>query len=195
MLGSNRKQALPQNSTVPGFEFRHSHTSPALSSVPPWTVFTNIALEPLYLIYWLPYCTWASVHTCCQLRRCFVDTILLYKHRDVCLSSVARQWGRITQQIKVSSFFFMAAFLWASPSSPVSSLLPLGSHFSVLVSSPGSSVVPWGSSLAQQGFWAPSSHCTYTDRASCWHQWLCSETAQAAPPASLLDQSPECMDK
>lgn len=62
-------------------------------------------------------------------------------------------------------------------------LVPLGSNFSVPVSSPGSFVVPWGSSLAQHGFQAPSSHCTDADGASCWHQWLCSETAQAAPPA------------
>lgn len=33
MFVSNRKQALPQNSPAPGFEFRHPQTCPALSSI------------------------------------------------------------------------------------------------------------------------------------------------------------------
>lgn len=85
----------------------------------------------------------------------------------------------------------MAAFAKASPSSPVYKLVPLAD----ISQCQAHLWCPEGSSLAQHGFQAPSSHCTYADCASCWHQWLYSRTAQAAPPAWMLDQSPECMDK
>lgn len=79
MLASNRKQALLQNSPVSGFEFRHLQTCPAQSSVAThssiyphcsWTPLSNI-LDSI--------CTRRLLFTCCQLRTCFVNTILLYK--------------------------------------------------------------------------------------------------------------------
>lgn len=200
MLASNRKQALPQNSPVPGFEFQRSQTCPAQSSI--------ATLSDIY-----QYCSWtplsnilASVCACSPLltRVASLEGALLIPFfRTNSKTSVCLLLQGIEAEIQENKeshypFFSTAAFAWASPSSPVSNLaspwltvLHVSQFLRLTCGALRQQLSPlWlPSSQPQLHLCSPTPHADTTDCATspfrqfiqlnCW----------------LLEQCPECMAK
>lgn len=126
---------------------------------------------------------WISVHTCCQRRRCLVDTIPLTNMK---MFDCLLLWGNEAESHNKRIILLFHGSLCISISQLT--CLPLCSLWLAFLSA--SQAHLWcleAAALLSMVSKLPAP-TALMQTAFCWHQWLCSKTAQAAPPPWMHGQ-------